>query len=146
MAQDPLFPISPAELMKELIRTKTDAGIVPHVVVGPLSEEQQREGGLSIVTAGTAAEELYLPLIRPRIQIRCVGGSLGKSELMARHVAMKIDGLGRSEVTQPSTGDRYLIHWVNVTGGPSDHFDTAETFEGLMFADTMMGTTPIPSS
>lgn len=144
MAQDPLFPISPAELMMSLVRSRTSEDIVPNIAVGPLSEEAKREGGVSIVTAGNAAEESTDLVIRPRIQLRCVSGSLATAEQMARHVTLQIHGLGRTVVQQPSSGDEYLIHWVRVTGGPSDHFDTAESFEGLMFADTMIGTTPIP--
>lgn len=144
MAQDPLFPVSPAELMMHLVLDRTSRDIVPHATVGPMNEEQLREGGVQISTAGATRPE-SVGLIYPRIQIRCIASELADAERMARYVYESLHGTHRAAVTQDS-GDTWLIHGVQITGGPSDHFDTSETWEGLMFADTMIGTVPVPSS
>jgi hypothetical protein len=44
---------------------------------------------------------------------------------------------------QASTGERYLVHLVNVTAGPSMHYDSPETWETLLFAELMIAATPI---
>lgn len=137
----PLAPISPAELLRTLLRNRVPEEAVPHVVVGPLSHDEQQAGGVSIATAGRARED-SAGLTYPRIQLRCLGGSLASSEKMANAVVAALHDTQRVEVTQDSTGDRYLVHSVRITGGPSDHFDTAETWEGLMFADVIIGVRP----
>ena len=129
--------------MLDLVTSRTDREIAPHVVVGKASHEQQQAGVVTLVDAGQGREELYLPLIRPRFQIRCLAPTTAEADEIAQHVYERIHQLSRVVATQESTQMQYLVHWVNVTGGPSQHFDTSETNEGLLFADTMIGTDPV---
>lgn len=135
--------LSPAEVMLDIVLSRTDRDVVPHVVVGKASHEQQQAGVVTLVDAGRGREELYAPLVRPRIQIRCLAPTMAESDALAGYVFERLHGLGRTVATQESTGLQYLVHFINITGGPSQHFDTEETDEGLMFADTMMGTQPV---
>jgi hypothetical protein len=139
-----ILGFSPAEIFKNLVIERTARDVVKHVVVGPLSNAQQQEGGISIMDAGSGRDELYLPLAHPRLQLRCVGPSLDRSEQIGRHVAAALQDVLRFEVAQDSTGEKYLVHTCTITG-PSAHRDTEGTWEYLVFADTMMGTQPIPS-
>ena len=140
------IPLSPAELVMNLIKNKTTRDDVPHVVVGPLSGQQQQEGGVTLTDSGQGRVELYLPLLRPRIQMRCIAPTLSDAEAIARTVYDAIHGTTREVVVQESTGDTYLIHFLNVNGGPSAHLDTDETWEGLLFAEGMIGTSPVARS
>jgi hypothetical protein len=138
---------SPAEVFRDICTTYLDPSIVKAIAVGPLSEHEQLSGGISIMDAGSGADELYLPLIHPRFQIRCVAPTLERCELIGRHVGFQLNDLPNRIVgRQGSTGESYLVHTVAVNGGPSAHRDTEGTWEYLCFADTMMGTSPVPSA
>lgn len=139
------YPISPAEMMKWVVEEYTSRDICPHVVVGGLSQSEQEAGGVALMDAGNGTVEKYLPLVRPRVQLRCIAPSLAQVEVITRHVGDALTNVPpRIAAFQASTDEHYLLHYVMVSGGPSMHWDTEETWEGLLFADTMFSTTPIP--
>jgi len=141
----PFSTFSPAEVFTSVVRAYTDPTVVPYVVTGPLSNDQQRAGGISIMDSGAGRQELYVPLIHPRMQLRCVAPSLEEVERIGRHTGFALDAIpGRVEAVQQSTGDTYLVHSIFVSGGPSGHMDSDETWEYLLFVEAMMGTIPVP--
>lgn len=132
--------------------SKTPAG---GINVGPLRDAQQQAGAdgqvlaagtiagaVSVVEAGASNPELYAPLINGRIQIRCLAQRLADAELLGRYVYDALHQKGRRAVTQ-SNGETYLIHLSNIIAGPSQHYDSQETWEYLMFAQVMAGTVAI---
>lgn len=139
-----VYPISPAELFADVLSRFTSRDIVPHIVVGGLSQTQQNEGGVAIMDAGAGKTELYSPLLRPRMQLRCIAPTLAEVDVITRHVGLSLDAMpARVTAHQASTDEDYLLYFVNVSGGPSSHWDTEETWEGLLFADTMISTVPV---
>lgn len=136
--------ISPIEVFKALLEAYVDNSLVPNVVVGGLSHDQQAAGGVAIMDAGLGETEPELPLIRPRMQLRCIGPSLDVTERISRHVAFTLDSIPkRTTVHQLSTDEHFLIYDIQVSGGPSAHWDSEETWEGLLFAETLMSTLPV---
>lgn len=136
--------ISPAEIFQSVLYNITDRAVVPHVVVGPASHDQQQAGVLSVMDAGAEAVEHYLPLVRPRFQIRCIAPTLERCEAIGRHTEQMLAGINTRVVGGQSDGDFYLVHSVTVSSAPSAHRDSDGTWEYLLFAGTMMGTSPIP--
>lgn len=135
--------LSPVEVMRTLMEASIDHDVVSNFIIGPVSEKDQMTAAVQIMDAGQGAEELYLPLIRPRFQLRCVAPDLGRCEIIGRTVQYTLDALpARVVVPQPSSGESFLVHYVNVTGGPSAHRDSEGTWEYLVFADTMMDQRP----
>lgn len=138
-------PISICELLKAYIDDNLVAALIPGgVFVGPADDAAQQAGCISIVEAGNTDRELYLPIIKARVQIRCVARTLDMVERMGRASYLLLNDVNREPVTQPSTGEQFLIHSMSVTAGPSNHFDSAETWESLLFISVMVGTQPIP--
>lgn len=139
-----VYPISPAELFRNVVLEYTSRSIVPNVVVGGLSHLEQTNGGVAIMDAGQGEVEMYLPLIRPRLQLRCVAPTLAQVDVITRHVGLALNAIPpRITARQDSTDEEYLVHYIFVSGGPSAHWDSEETWEGLLFVDTMMSTVPV---
>jgi hypothetical protein len=119
---------SPAELMLDVL---TVAAIGAEIVVGPANDAQQQSGAVSIVDAGLPITEAYLPIVWVRTQLRCLAGDLSTADVIARRVYAALNGKVRTTATMSSTGDTYLIHLMNVTAGPTMHYDSPETWETL---------------
>jgi hypothetical protein len=140
-----ILTFSPAEVMLDITRRITSEDVIPWIVVGPLSEEQQMAGGVSIMDAGQGQPENYLPLTRPRMQLRCIGPTLTRSEQIGQHIAESFRGVDNRTVGyQASSGMGYLVHSLMGSGGPSAHKNDEGTWEYLIFIEALMGTVPIP--
>lgn len=138
-------PISVCEIVKHYIETNLDPALqVGGVIVGQTKDVQQEVGCISVTEAGQANQELYLPLIQARIQIRCIARTLELSERQGRACYLLLNHVDRAVGYQPSTDQNFLIHLMSVVAGPSTHFDSAETEENLLFVSVMIGTQPIP--
>jgi hypothetical protein len=99
---------------------------------------------MSLMDAGNEGLESYLPLVKPRFQIRCIADTLERCEQIGRHAALTLDGIDGRMVVQQANGEAYLVHGVSVSGGPSAHRDTDGTWEYLLFAGALMGTSHVP--
>lgn len=147
-----LPPISPAALTRDLI-TRYGEVVVNEgytVVVGPANDAQQQAGVISLMAAGLPVIEKYAPLQWHRAQARCLAGTLDVADVLAQSVQRDIHGQVRklcfqapNDLYPEDTGQWFLIHLTNVVVGPSMHFDSPETWETLMFAELMIGTTPV---
>lgn len=134
--------ISPAELVYDVLRRLGPPGIT--YVVGPASDSQQQRGVASLTDAGLPDLELHTPLVTVRSQIRCVGPDLPTADLIGRQIQAWVRGQeGRVVARMASTDQRYLIHRMNVSAGPSFHWDSPETFESLVFVEILVGTEPL---
>ncbi len=141
---NPLDVISPAELIKDYLDRLCPPDLAPAgVVVGPANDRQQQAGVISLVDAGMPVVEFYVPTISVRTQARCLAGTLEGSDHIVRGLQAVLNGVGRTVARMASTDRRYLIHRINVVGGPSMHYDSPETWETLLFAEVMYGTVPI---
>lgn len=138
--------LSPAEVFMDVVARVTQRDIVPHVIVGPADHHQQQGGVASIMDAGKEGIEPYLPLVKPRFQIRCIAPTLSRCEFIGTHVAYALGDVSTRLVARQVDGVQYLVHSVTVTSGPSAHRDTDGTWEYLLFATALIGTTPIPTS
>jgi hypothetical protein len=96
-----------------------------------------------MVDAGMPVVEQYRPVVWVRSQFRCLSGSLEHADRIARGLQFFLNGLTRTLVVQPSTGETYLVHSVTVSAGPSTHYDSPETWEYLLFTESLIGTEPI---
>lgn len=140
------IPVSPIELLKELGNRELVPDLIVHgFIVGPADDKQQQEGVISMVDAGMPKVEKYVPVVWIRAQLRCIAGSLSDAERAARH-AYEIFADRRRTVIRASDGQDYLLHFTSVSGGPSAHFDSPETWEYLMWVESLVGMTPIPAS
>ena len=133
--------ISPVELVADVLERLGDPTVT--VVVGPASDSQQQAGVVSIVVAGLPEVERRVPVQWARAQARCLAGSLETAERLAYGVQRDLHGRGRTIARMASTNQKYLIHLVNVTAGPSMHFDSPETWELLLFAEIMISSEPL---
>lgn len=138
--------ISPSELLKEFLESHLPTALAPGGVgVGPMFDDQIKEGCVSLMDAGMPQTEPYLPLVWVRGQIRCLAPTLDQTDRIGRGVWAVLDKRNRELVRQNSTGSTYLIHLINITAGPSQHRDSDENYEALMFAEMCIGLDPVPN-
>lgn len=141
---DLLDTISPSELVADVLNRLGRPDLAPHgAVVGPADNPQQQEGVIQMVAAGLPVVERYTPVQWMRCQMRCLAGSLDHADTISQRVMNELNQKQRVVGRMASTDRRYLIHLMNITAGPSMHFDSAETWETLVFAEIMIGTDPI---
>ena len=138
-------PISLCELMKKYVDDNLHEDLCPGgVFVGPATDEGQKAGCISITEAGNTERELYLPIINGRVQLRGLHPHLEHAERIGRALYALLNNVNRTAVLQPSTNERFLVHSMSVSAGPSNHFDSSETWESLIFISMKVGTQPIP--
>ncbi len=136
--------ISPGEMMVYVINTLGPFEIQGLAVAGPATDAQQQAGVISVVDAGLPVVERFRRVVWVRTQYRCLGGSLAKADELARRLHFFLNDLpSRTVGLMASTGEQYLIHEVTVTAGPSWHFDSPETWEALLFTESLIGLDPI---
>lgn len=142
---NPLDSISPAELAMDVINRLGPPDIAPAgCIVGPASDAQQQAGVISAVAAGLPVIDLYGPIQWSRVQLRCLSSTLDDVDIIAQRVYLYLHTLrNRTIGRMASTDRRYLIHAMNPIAGPSQHYDTPETWEALVFVEMMIGTEPI---
>lgn len=141
----PRTPLSPAELLRIILLNEVDARIVrgsPPVIVGPATNEQQQAGVVSVTDSGPLRAERYIPVVYPRLQIRCMAHAIDVSDRIGYHVHDILQNRHRQVVTD-STDTQWLVHRVAVLSGPSLHFDSQATWEQLMFVEMMVGREPV---
>lgn len=145
MPQD-INVISPAEIAADILTRLGPPDLAPAgVVVGPANDQQQQAGIVQLVPAGLPVLEKYSPVQHMRAQMRCLAGTLAVADEIAQKVYAEMNGRTRTVAYMASIGQRYLVHRINITAGPSAHYDSPETHEMLVFAELMIGTTPISS-
>jgi hypothetical protein len=98
------------------------------------------------VAAGLPVLEKYVDVQWMRCQMRCLAGTLDVAETISQKVYRALNGRGRTVARMASTDQRYLVHLINITAGPSMHYDSPETWETLLFAELMIGTQAITPS
>ena len=136
--------ISPAELVRDVLVRLGWPDVAPGgVVVGPATDAQQQLGVVSIVQAGLPQIEDYSPLQWMRAQVRCLAGTLDAADRISFAVQRELHGRDRTIARMASTDQRYLVHQIRVTAGPSNHYDSQGTWEALLFAELMIGTEPL---
>lgn len=139
-----LDTLSPAELVADVLNRLGRPDIAPHgCIVGPANNVQQQEGVIQMVAAGLPVVDLYTPTQWMRCQMRCLAGTLDDAEKISQRIKADFHERQRTIGRMASTNRRYLIHIMNITAGPSMHFDSSETWETLVFAEIMIGTDPI---
>lgn len=133
--------MSPPEILMDYVQrwSSTDAP----VVVGPADDADTQAGVIQMVVAGLPAIELYAPTVWIRPQIRVLGGTLDRADVITQSLQRDLHGRNRRRAYQASTGTWWLVHIFNVTAGPSQHYDSDETQEQLLFADVLLGTQPL---
>jgi hypothetical protein len=138
------FPeLSPAELAADLLNRW---GLPPAaVVVGPANDPKQQGGVISIMAAGLPVVEKYDDTQWLRAQFRCLHGTLADADTIAQTIQHDIHAIGRRRLYMASTDTWYLMHLCNIIAGPSMHFDSAETWEALVFAEMKISSVPITS-
>lgn len=138
-------PISVCELVKKYVSDNLHEDLCPGgIVVGPASDAAQQAGCVSITEAGNTERELYLPIINGRVQLRGIHPHLEHAERIGRALYALLNNVDRVAVLQPSTSENFLVHSMSVSAGPSNHFDSGETWESLIFISIKVGTQPIP--
>jgi hypothetical protein len=135
--------ISPAELVMIWLNENMDRDIVPAgAVVGGADDEQQQFGCVALMDAGDAKQELYVPLLWKRIQIRCMGPGLAEVDRIGNHVDALLHGRERM-VCADAAGREWLVHSIFVASGPSHHIDSTETWESLLIGTICVGREPV---
>lgn len=114
----------------------------PPVVVGPATNEQQQAGVISVTDSGPLRSERYIPVVYPRLQIRCMAHDVSVSDRIGWHVYDILHNRHRQVVTD-STDMSWLVHRTEVLSGPSLHYDSQATWEQLLFVETMIGREPV---
>lgn len=113
------------------------------VRAGPADNVQQEAGVLVLADVGTAGREKYTPTTRRRISIRCLGPTIEHVGKLSRLVIDVCDKKNRVTQRLPSDDKKYLIHWMEINGGPSMHRDSEVTWEMLVFVELWVHTEPI---
>lgn len=141
----PLDEISPAELVQDILTRLGEPNYAPGgIVVGPLTDAAQQAGGVSITQAGLPNVERYVPIQWMRCQIRALAPTLDLADRLGQATQRNLHNMPNRVVARmASTDRRYLIHLSAVTAGPSQHYDSPETWESLLFAEIMIGTIPL---
>jgi hypothetical protein len=140
---DPLIPLSPPELLLCLLERDVEQAICSNVIVGPATQDQQQAGVISITPAGLSTISDHMPLKWVRLQVRCIHHQLAAAEQIGEHVFQLLHTRHRELVTQPSSGNTYLVHHTKCVAGPSTHWDSAATWESLAFYELLIGTQPV---
>lgn len=113
------------------------------VRAGPADNIQQEAGVLVLADTGMARRQIYTPTVWRRISIRCLGKTISKVEALSRQVINTCHKKNRITQRLPSDDKKYLIHWMEVNGGPSLHRDSEVTWEMLVFVELWVHTEPI---
>ena len=142
---NPAIPLSPVELVYQLVKRDVEPSICPWVVVGPAEHAMQQEGVCSLTQAGNSQSNPHVPLIWQRIQIRCIAHTMAHAEQIGQHVYQLLHTRHREAVVQPSSGLAYLVHHTQCISGPSNHYDGPATWESLAFYEALVHTTPMTS-
>lgn len=148
----PILPVQPVELLLILLTRDVnpsivvgtnDAGQYQPVWVGGADNTAQQSGCVVLMPGGTTQMNPHLPLKYERIQVRCMAHSIYQATQIGNHVYDLLHVRHREIVTQPSTGNRYLIHHTQCVAAPSGHWDSATTWESLAFYEIVVHTQPI---
>lgn len=140
---NPLRPLSVPELVFALLLRDVNTAICPYVRVGPTTHAEQQAGVVSVTPAGSTKINPHMPMRWARVQLRGIHHQIAQAEMIGEHVFQLLHTRHRELVTQPSSGNTYLVHNTQVIAGPSIHYDTPETWESLLFAEITVGTQPI---
>jgi len=137
--------LSVIELLKAYLDEQGELAdvAVGGVRAGPADNIQQEAGVLVLADVGSAGKELWTNSTRRRISIRCLGPTI---EHVGRLSRLVIDACHKkNRITQrlPSDDKKYLIHWMEVNGGPSLHRDSEVTWEMLVFVELWVHTVAI---
>lgn len=137
------LPLSPAELVADLIKRYGTTADNYEVKVGPATDAETQAGVVSTMAAGLPLIEKYVPLMWHRTQILCRAGDLATADLIAALVQRDMHGLVRKICYQASNDTWYLIHLSNITAGPSMHYDTPAAWETLLFGELLIASDPL---
>lgn len=145
------LPLSPAEVAYDMLDRygSTIGAEIPDkdtlvtAIVGPANDTQQQGGCISFMGAGLPVIEKYTPIQWHRAQARCLAGDLATADYISSLVQRDMHDKQRLLCYQASNDSWYLVHLSNVVAGPSMHFDSAETWETLLFAELMIGNDPV---
>lgn len=133
---------SSLELLQQLLLA--DAAVTTLAqggVIGDATTQEQKQAGVvELAKAGTGSIEQYLPLMRDRISVRCVGPDTDYTDRLSRAVQRALHQRNRVIVTQPSTNERFLVHSVSINGGPTAVRDDDNVWGEVMFAELLVGT------
>jgi hypothetical protein len=138
-------PISPAEILQVILNAEIDTAICPSgAVVGPATNTQQREGVAQLTDAGSTKIEKYLPLMWSRAQVRVLHEQLSEADRIAYHIWDLLQERPRQVVATPSSGQKWVVHSINMSASPSQHWDSAATWEELFFVEVAISACPAP--
>lgn len=107
-------------------------------VVGPADNNQQQAGVISITEGGLAGVDKSGLTTSIRLQFRCLAATPEQVDRIERAIHTVIHGRTRT-VVRDSSGAYYLFHWMAINGGPTTHRDSDVTWEGLMYAEVLIG-------
>jgi len=137
--------LSVIELLKAYLDEQGELAdvAVGGVRAGPADNIQQDAGVLVLADAGSAGKELWTNSTRRRISIRCLGPTIEHVGRLSRLVIDVCHKKNRITQRLPSDDKKYLIHWMEVNGGPSLHRDSEVTWEMLVFVELWVHTVAI---
>lgn len=136
--------VSAPELMKTILEGNSVVAEIAKggVQVGTAEVEQMKLGCIVLGETGLGTPERYLPLLRPRLSVRCTAPSYDEAETLQRAVYQQVHGQGRRVVKQNSTDQLFLVHSTYVAGGPvSGPTESADGYwEDLLVVEMLIGT------
>lgn len=131
------------QLMKDFIDTQSDRELVKSgATVGGADDKEQNAGVAVLMDAGTVKRELYARIQWARVQVRCIGPDLFTASRIGSHLYELLDDQKYLELTD-FNGKRWFVHTMYVDVAPSQHEDSGETKESLLFATMSVGRDPI---
>lgn len=138
--------VSAPEILKKIL---DDDDQVPTsapggVIVGPASTAQQKEGAIVLAEAGIARLERDIPLIKMALTARCIAGSVDRAERISAVLYDALHRQGRRVVLQESSSQSFLVHYTQITGGPTlTAGEIEDTWEQVLTVEIMIGTEPV---
>jgi hypothetical protein len=135
--------VSPAVLLKRFIDDNASSTVVPAgAVVGGADDTEQQEGVVALMDAGDAEPELYAPIVKKRVQVRCVAGTLFEADSIANYIYELLNGQ-RWLILEDHEERLWYCYTIYCSIGPSHHIDSSETKESLLFAIITLSREPV---
>jgi hypothetical protein len=138
--------LSIPEIIQQLLIDSTDSATVAPggITTGPCSPKQIKDGAIGILPVGQPKNERYTPLQRMALALRCHGATVTQAELIGIWAYGILKERRRQVLDQPSSSERFLVHFVTVSGGPNIvQGPVQDTWESGLTLEVLAGTTPV---
>ncbi len=137
--------VSSPELIRALLLADRDVSALARggVFIGPTTIQAAELGSVSLFELPGTPEQRSR-VVRPQMEASCVHSSVADASELGQAVYLALNAKGRRIVTQPSTGQKYLVHLTFASTPVLRQGELEGTWDVAVQIQTMIGTDPIP--